>query len=53
MTYWRPQNCRKHLHVFWPKDTAQMVRDLGFINVIHSERDLAWGFAVVGFKPKD
>lgn len=49
MTYWRPQNCRKHLHLFHPDETAQMVRDLGFVNVIHSERDLAWSFACVGF----
>jgi hypothetical protein len=28
---------------------AQIVSDLGFKNVIHSERDLAWSFAVVGF----
>lgn len=52
MTYWRPQHCRKHLHQFWPADIAQMVRDLGFVDVIHSERDLAWSFAVVGFNGK-
>lgn len=50
MTYWLPQNCRKHLHAWRPEDMAQIVRDLGFVNVIHSERDLAWSFAVVGFK---
>lgn len=50
MEYWRPQNCRKHLHLFWPKDVAAMLRDLGFVDVIHGERDLAWSFAVVGFK---
>jgi len=49
MQYWRPQNCRKHLHMFYPKDTAQMLRDLGFVGVIYGERDLAWSFAVVGF----
>lgn len=49
MRYWRPQNCRKHLHLFWPDDTALMLEDLGFTGVIHSERDLAWGFSVVGF----
>lgn len=49
MKYWRPQYNRKHRHLFWPKDTAEMLTDLGFANVIHSERDLAWGFAVVGF----
>lgn len=51
MTYWRPQTCRKHLHLFHPADVAQMLRDLGFVEVIHSERDIAWSFAVVGFKP--
>lgn len=51
MRYWRPQNCRKHLHTFHPKETAEMLSDMGFVNVIHGERDLAWGFAVVGFKP--
>jgi SAM-dependent methyltransferase len=52
MCYWRPQHNRKHLHLFWPEDTAEMLRDLGFVDVIHSERDLAWGFAVVGFVPQ-
>jgi hypothetical protein len=51
MEYWRPQHCRKHLHSWRPEDMAQIVRDLGFVDVIHSERDLAWGFSVVGFKP--
>lgn len=50
MTYWRPQFCRKHLHLFWPDDTVKMVKDLGFRSVISSERDLYWSFAVVGFK---
>lgn len=49
--YWRPQNCRRHLHTWAPAQMAEIVRDLGFIDVIHSERDLAWSFAVVGFKP--
>ena len=48
--YWRPSNCKKHKHIFWPKDTAEMLKDIGFVNVLHSERDLAWGFACVGFK---
>lgn len=49
MTYWLPQHCRKHLHAWRPADMAQLVHDAGFVNVIHGERDLAWGFAVVGF----
>lgn len=51
MEYWLPQNCAKHLHTWRPDDMARIVRDLGFGNVIHSERDLAWSFAVVGFMP--
>ena len=49
MKYWLPQNCRKHLHSWRPEDMAQILRDLGFKDVIHSERDIAWSFAVVGF----
>jgi len=50
MTYWRPQNCRKHLHSWRPADMAQILKDLGLQSVIHGERDLAWSFAVVGYK---
>jgi len=52
MRYWNPTRNRKHLHMWMPEQMADMVRDLGFVDVIHSERDLAWGFATVGFKPK-
>lgn len=51
MEYWLPQNCRKHRHSWWPADMADLVRDLGFIDVINSERDMYWSFSVVGFKP--
>lgn len=50
--YWRPQNCRKHLHAWEPKAMAEIVRDLGFVDVIHSERDLAWSFACIAYKGK-
>lgn len=50
MTYWKPQFCKRHLHSWTPQAMAEIVRDLGFVDVIHGERDLAWGFAVVGFK---
>jgi SAM-dependent methyltransferase len=53
MEYWLPQNCRKHLHSWQPSDMARIVSDLGFINVIHSDCDLAWSFCVVGIKPED
>lgn len=50
MEYWRPVNCEKHLHTFYPADIAQTLRTIGFFDVLHSERDLAWSFAVVGRK---
>lgn len=52
MKYWQPTRNRKHLHSWQPAEMAQMLRDLGFENVLHGERDLAWGFGVVGFKGK-
>jgi SAM-dependent methyltransferase len=51
MTYWLPQHCRKHLHSWIPRQMVRIFRDLGFENVISSERDFAWSFAVVGFAP--
>lgn len=51
MAYWRPQNCRKHLHAWQPAEMAQILKDIGYVSVLHSERDLAWSFSVVGFKP--
>lgn len=52
MVYWRPENCRKHLRTLHPGEVAEMLRALGFVDVIHSERDLAWSFSVVGFNGK-
>lgn len=52
MAYWRPQHNRKHLHSWYPADMAQILADLGFVDVLHSERDLAWSFAVVGFNDR-
>ncbi len=51
MEYWRPSNLCKHKHMWYPKDAAYMVENIGFENVIHSERDLYWGYCVVGVKP--
>jgi SAM-dependent methyltransferase len=50
MAYWQPQFNRRHLHTWAPAQMAEILRDLDFADVIHSERDLAWGFSVVGFK---
>jgi SAM-dependent methyltransferase len=51
MRYWLPQNCAKHLHSWWPSQMQALVEDLGFRDVIRSERDMSWSFSVVGFKP--
>jgi SAM-dependent methyltransferase len=48
MEYWRPENCRKHLHSWTPERMVEIIQALGFKNVMHSQRDLAWGFSVVG-----
>jgi len=47
MAYWLPQHCHKHLHSWRPADMAKILEDLGMLNVIHSERDMAWSFSVV------
>lgn len=52
MEYWRPQHCRKHLHNWWPDEMALILSDLGFVDVINSERDMYWAFTVVGFVPQ-
>lgn len=49
MRYWQTTKNRKHLHEWQPKQMARILRDLGFVGVINSERDLCWSFAVVGF----
>ncbi len=51
MQYWLPQNCRKHLHTWTPREMNQLLVDLGFTNVIRSDGwDSFWSFMVVGFK---
>jgi len=49
MEYWLPQNNRKHLHSWSPDQMRKILVDLGFSDVISSERDLYWSFAVVGW----
>lgn len=51
MEYWLPQNCRKHRHSWTPEQMEKLVRDLGFERVLCSQRDMAWSFSVVGFRP--
>ncbi len=52
MEYWLPQNCRKHLHSWQPEEMAKIIKDLGYVDVMYSERDFAWGYTVVGFNEK-
>lgn len=49
MEYWRPQNNKKHFHVFYPEDMKKVLCDLGFKNVLVSQRDLYWAFTLVAF----
>jgi SAM-dependent methyltransferase len=53
MEYWLPQNCRKHLHSWYPEQIRKILEDLGFKDVLVSERDLAWGFSAVGFNQEE
>lgn len=47
MLYWRPENCKKHLHSFTPWTISTALKGLSFSNIITSERDLFWSFAVI------
>ena len=50
MEYWLPTNNKKHLHVFSPGHLALKLKEIGFKQVICSERDLFWSFSVVGIR---
>ncbi len=52
MTYWLPTRCKKHLHIFEPEGMRTTLMGVGFKNVLFSERDLFWSFAIVGVKGK-
>lgn len=51
MRYWNTTRNRKHRHEWEPEQMARILRDLGFVDVMHGERDLCWSFATVGWKP--
>lgn len=51
MRYWQPQFCRRHVHTWLPLQMVELLEDLGFVDVIHSERDMAWSFACIGTNP--
>lgn len=48
--YWRPWNNRKHKHVFTPNILIDFMKDNGYNDIFHSERDLNHSFMVVGRK---
>jgi SAM-dependent methyltransferase len=50
MSYWLPQNNKKHLHSWQPKEMAQIFEDIGLQDVLYSERDMYWSFSCLGFK---
>lgn len=50
MRYWLPEHCAKHRHAWTPLRMVEIIEALGFERVLYSERDMAWSFAVVGFK---
>ena len=50
MEYWRPENNRKHLHSFTPEVITNALTELGYKNIIASERDMYYSFSVVGRK---
>ena len=49
MEYWLPQNNKKHLHSWYPKQMIKIFKDLNFKNIIFSERDLYWSYSVIGW----
>lgn len=49
MEYWRPENNRKHLHLFHPEDLKKSLENLGYKNIIMSERDMYWSFSIIAF----
>ena len=50
--YWKPQWDRKHLHIWYPYEVVDILKSLGFNNIINSERDMYWSFSVVGYNNK-
>ena len=51
MRYWNTTRNRRHLHEWRPRQMRRILRDLGYLNVIGSRRDLSWSFCCVGWAP--
>lgn len=52
MEYWRIENCKKHRHCWYPDHIKMALEGLEFKNILCSERDLFWSFAVVAINRK-
>jgi len=50
MEYWRPENCRKHRHLFYPDDLKNCLETLNFRDILYSGRDFYWSFIITGIK---
>ncbi len=50
MGYWKPENNRKHLHMWYPDDMANILKTLGYLSVFNSQCDSYLSFHCVGFK---
>jgi len=48
--YWRPWNNYKHKHIFTPTIIVDYMKNRGYHEIFHSERDLNDSFMVVGEK---
>jgi len=48
--YWRPWNNRKHIHIFTPEIISDYMKDMGYVNIFYSERDLNDSFMIMGEK---
>lgn len=48
MEYWLPQNNKKHLHSWHPCDMVKIMEDIGYKDILFSERDMYWSFTVMG-----
>lgn len=51
--HWRPENNITRLHSFRPEKIAFLLKQLGFVQIFYSNRDLFWSFSVTGAKSYD
>ena len=46
MLRWSKENNRSHLYMWNPSEMAGIIKDIGFKDVLYSERDMNWSFSV-------